>query len=116
MARVAKVIELNRKGLNIQRGLMFVGVLPVPAIILAALDKQQYLLNAALPGLLVGLSDAGGEFRFPARRMAEVAVVGALLSVLGFGIGAGGWEIVAPAAFVVTSLSSTRAAASGTPT
>ena len=50
MARVAKLFELNREGLNVQRGLMFVGVLPVPAIILAALDKQQYLLSAALGG------------------------------------------------------------------
>ena len=116
MARVAKLFELNREGLNVPRGLMFVGVLPVPAIILAALDKQQYLLSAALRGLLVGLSDAGGEFGFPARRMAEVAMVGALLSALGFGIGAGAWEIVAPAALVVTLLASTRAAAYGTAT
>ena len=84
--------NFNREGLNVPRGLMFVSVLPVPAIILAALDKQQYLLSAALRGLLVGLSDAGGEFGFPARRMAEVAMVGALLSALGSGIGAGAWE------------------------
>ena len=95
---------------------MFVGVLPVPAIILAALEKQQYLLNAALGVVSVSLSDAGGEFRFPARRMAEVAMVGALLSALGSGIGAGAWEIVAPAALVVTLLAGTRAAAYGTAT
>ena len=114
--RVAKLFELNREGLNIQRGLMFVGVLPVPGIILAALDKQQYLLNAALGGLVVGLSDAGRELGFPARRMAEVAVFGALLSALGFGIGAGAWEIVASAALVVTLVAGTRAAACGTAT
>ena len=116
MGRVAKLFELNREGLNIQRGLMFVGVLPVPAIILAALEKQQYLLNAALGVVSVSLSDAGGEFWFPARRMAEVAMVGALLSALGSGIGAGAWEIVAPAALVVTLLAGTRAAAYGTAT
>ena len=43
-------------------------------------------------------------------------MVGALLSALGFGIGAGAWEIVVLAALVVTSLSSTRAAAYGTAT
>ena len=116
MGRVAKLFELNREGLNIQRGLMFVGVLPVPAIILAALDKQQHLLNGALGGLLVVLSDAGGEVWFPAQRMAEVAMVGALLTALGLGIGAGAWEIVAPAALVVTLLAGTRAAAYGTAT
>ena len=114
MARVAKLFELNREGLNLQRALMSVGVLPVPAIILAALDKQQYLLSAALGALSVSLIDAGAEFGFPAWRMAEVAVVGALLSALGFGIGAGAWEIVVLAAFVVTWLASTRATASGT--
>lgn len=115
MAGVAKVFELNREGLNIQRAFMFWWVLPAPAVILAVLDKQQYLLGAALGGLLVGLSDLGGEFCFPARRMAEVAV-GALLSALGFGIRTGAWGIVAPAALVVTSLASTRAAACGTAT
>ena len=114
MGRVAKLFELNREGLNLQRALMSVGVLPVPGIILAALDKQQYLLNAALRGLVVGLSDAGREFGFLARRMAEVAMVGALLSALGFGIGAGAWEIVASAALVVMLVAGTRAAAYGT--
>jgi hypothetical protein len=81
-----------------------------------SLDKQQHLLNAALGGLLVVLSDAGGEVWFPAQRMAEVAMVGALLTALGLGIGAGAWEIVAPAALVVTLLAGTRAAAYGTAT
>ena len=52
MAQVAKLFELNREGLNMQRGLMFVGVPPVPGIIVAALDKQHYVLSAALGGLL----------------------------------------------------------------
>ena len=56
------------------------------------------------------------EFWFPARRMAKVAMVDALLSALGFGIGAVAWEIVAPASFVVTWLAGTRAAVSGTAT
>ncbi len=112
----AKLFKLSREGLNVPRGLMFIGVLPGPGIILSALDKQRYLLSAALGVVLVGLSDAGREFGFPARRMAEVAVVGALLTALGFGIGAGAWRIVVLAIFVVTSLASTRAAASGTAT
>ena len=43
-------------------------------------------------------------------------MVGAPLRAVGFGIGAGAWEIVALTAFVVTSLASTRAAAYGTAT
>jgi len=114
MARVAKLFELNREGLDIQRALMFGGRSAWPAIILAALEKQEYLLSAELGVVSVGVSDPGGEFWFPAQRMAEVAMVGALLSALGFGIGAGAWEIVAPAALVVTLLASTRTAACGT--
>ena len=62
------------------------------------------------------LNREGLNVRLPAQRMAEVTVVGALLSALGFGIGVGAWEIVAPAAFVVTLLAGTRAAAYGTAT
>ena len=79
MAGVAKVFELNREGFNVQRGLIFMGVLPVPAIILTALDKHHYLLSSAPGGLLVGRSDAGGKCGSPAQRMAKVAMVGALL-------------------------------------
>ena len=104
MTRVAKLFELNREGLNVQRGLMFVGVPLVPGVILGALGEQQYLLSAAFGGLLVGLSDPGGEFGFRARRMVAVAVLGALLTALGFGIGDGAWEIVVLAAFGVTLL------------
>ena len=104
MTRVSKLFELNREALNVQRGLMFVAFLLVPGIILAALDAEQYLLSAVFGGLLVGLSDPGGEFGFRARRMAEIAVIGGLLTAIGFGIGDGAWEIVVLVTFAVTLL------------
>ena len=116
MARVANQFERNRERLNVQRRRMFWGRSAVPRIRVAALEKQQDPLSAPVMRLVVGLSDAGGEFGFPARRLAAVAVLGALLSALGLGIGAGASEIVAPGAVVVTLLASARAAASGAAT
>lgn len=105
MSPMAKVFELNRKGLNVPRALAIVGVLLVPWIVLDVIDKEQYLLSAGFGVLLVGLSDPGGQFGYRASRMGLVAVIGALLTALGFGIGAGAWELVVLAAFAVTLLS-----------
>ena len=105
MSPIAKVFELNRKGLNVPRALAIVGVLLVPWIVLDVIDKEQYLLSAGFGVLLVGLSDPGGQFGYRAGRMGLVAVIGALLTALGFGIGAGAWELVVLAAFAVTLLS-----------
>src|SRR5262249_26995095 len=48
------------------------------------------------------LSDPGGEYGYRVSRMAGFAVLGAVLTVLGFGIGDGTWGWVVLAAFVVT--------------
>ncbi|WP_211233069.1 FUSC family protein [Solirubrobacter soli] len=98
------MFELNWKGLNVPRALAIVGVLLVPAIVLGVIDKEQYLLSAGFGVLLVGLSDPGGEFPYRATRMGLVAVIGALLTALAFGIGAAAWELVVLAAFAVTLL------------
>ena len=107
MARVAKLFELHREGLNVQRRLMC-GRSAVPGIILAALDKQHYVLSAALGGC-VGLAmraKSSGPGTADGRgrdgRCAARAV--------GFGIGAGAWEIVALTAFVVTCWPDSRCA------
>ena len=104
MGPIAKVFELNRKGLNVPRGLVVLGVLAVPLIVLGVAGKEQYWLSAAFGALFVGLSDPGGEFSHRASRMGLVAVIGALLTAVGFGIGARAWELVVIAAFVVTVL------------
>lgn len=45
MSQVAKVFELNRKGLNLPRGVASLGVLLVPLIVLAVLDQEKYLIS-----------------------------------------------------------------------
>ena len=105
MSRVAKVFELNRKGLNLPVAAWFTGVLLVLLIASDLLGAQTYLLTVLFAVLVVALSDPGGEFGYRAIRMGVVALIGALWTALGFAIGGGAWELVVLAAFVVTLLS-----------
>ncbi len=75
--------------------LIVVGVLP---------DERRYFLSAIFGALFVALSDPGGKYGPRVAKMAVMAVAGALLTALGFGIGAGAWGWVVLAAFVVTLL------------
>jgi hypothetical protein len=104
MSQVAKVFELNRKGLNLPRGVASLGVLLVPLIVLAVLDQEKYLISMFFGALFVGLSDPGGDYLQRVSRLAEVGVIGAVLTALGFGIGGQAWGFVVIAAFVVTLL------------
>ena len=104
MSPIAKVFKLNRKGLNVSRGLIVLGVMLVPIIVLDVIGKEQYWVSVAFGALFVGLSDPGGEFGYRASRMGLMAVMGAVLTAVGFGIGDRAWELVVLAAFVVTLL------------
>ena len=102
MTQVAKVFELNRQGLNVRRALGVLVVMLVPLIVLSVLDQEKYYLSVAFGALFTGLIDPGGEYAYRVPRMALAAVAGALLTALGFAIGAGAWGVVVLAAFVIT--------------
>jgi uncharacterized membrane protein YccC len=105
MSQMAKVFELNRKGLNLVRGVtVAAATMLLPLIILTALGLDHYWISMAFGALFVWLSDPGGNYAFRVRDMAAVGVLGALLTALGYGIGAGPWGFVVLAAFVVTVL------------
>lgn len=104
MTRLAKVFELNRKGLNLPRGFAVAGVLAALSAALIALDYESYVLTFVFAVLLTALGDRGGNFGSRVQRMAGFGVIGALLTALGFGIGGGAWGWVVLAAFVVTLL------------
>ncbi len=104
MSGLAKVFALNRKGLNLRRGLAIAVVLVALAALLVALDREAYVLTFVFAVLFAGLSDPGGTFAYRAQRMVLYGVIGALLTALGFSIGGGAWGFVVLATFVVTLL------------
>ena len=104
MSQLAEVFEIKRQGFNLRRGVGVAVVMLVPLIVLGVLHQEKYFLSVAFAALFVGLSDPGGDYGYRVPRMALVAVVGALLTVLGFGIGGWAWGLVVLAAFVITVL------------
>ncbi len=102
MSSMAKVFELDREALKVPRAVEAALVLLAVVIVLEALDQPHYVVTVVFAVLYVGLSDPGGEFGYRAATMGVVALIGALLTLLGFAIGAGAWGLVVVAAFVVT--------------
>ena len=104
MSHIATVFKLDRKGFNVRRGVGVLAVMLVSLIVLGVLNQEQYFLSVSFAALFVGLSDPGGEYGYRVPRIALVAVVGALLTALGFGVGGRAWGLVVLVAFVVTVL------------
>jgi Fusaric acid resistance protein-like len=103
-ARVAKVLALNTQGVNVPRGVAVAGLLLLTLVVTSAVNQQRYFLSVAFGLLFVALSDPGGEYLPRLSRTAMVGVIGALLTALGYGIGADAWGWVVLAIFAVTAL------------
>lgn len=104
MSYVAKIFTIDRKGINVTRGLEVLGILLALFVVLTAIDQQKYYLTVAFAVLFVGLSDPGGPYAIRARDMAGVGLGGTVLTALGFGIGGGPWGWVVLASFAITLL------------
>jgi hypothetical protein len=102
MSSMAKVFEFDRRALNVPRAVAVVLVLVAMVIVLEVLDLSHYVVTVVFAVLYVGLSDPGGEFGSRSARMGGFALIGALLTLLGFAIGPRAWGLVVVAAFVVT--------------
>ena len=91
MTQLAKVFGLNRRGFNLRKGAVF-AVIPGLLIVVGVLPQERrYFLSAIFGALFVALSDPGGKHGPRVARMTVMAVAGALLTALGFGIGGGAW-------------------------
>ena len=102
MSSLAKVFELDRKALNVPRAVIVAVVLVPVVVVLEVLDLPHYVVSVVFGALYVGLIDPGGDFGHRAASMGVVALIGALLTLLGFAIGPGAWGLVVVAAFAVT--------------
>ena len=104
MTQLAKVFEAKWQGFNLRRGAVLAVVLGLLIVVGVLPHDRRYFLSAIFGALLVALSDLGGDYGSRVLRMAVMAVAGALLTALGFGIGGGPWGFVVLAAFVATLL------------
>ena len=102
MSLLSKVFELNPKGLNWARGVMFLDVALVPLVVLVAIGEQQYLFSAVFAVLFAGVADPGGSYGDRASQIAVFGLAGAAVTALGFGIATSGWGWLVFAVFVVT--------------
>jgi len=93
---------LKPEGFRPIRGLVAVGGMLIPIVILALLGESQYWLSMSFGVLFVALCDPGGPYEVRVRGMALVAAFGTALTALGFGLGDGAWGLVLVAAFGVT--------------
>ncbi len=99
---LSKVFELNPRGLNWPRGVMFLDVVLVPLVVFWAIGYEQYLLSAVFGVLFAGLADPGGGYGYRASRIAAFGLIGAAVTALGFGISPDAWGWLVLVAFVVT--------------
>ena len=104
MSQVAKVFQLNWQGFNLRRGAIMAVVLGLLIVVGVLPADRRYFLTAIFGALIVALSDPGGKHGPRMARMAVMAVAGALLTALAFGIGGGAWGFVVLAAFIATLL------------
>jgi uncharacterized membrane protein YccC len=104
VSRLAKVFTCDWKGLNLQRGLMVAAVLAALTALLVGLGHVGYVLTVILAVLFAALSDPGGTFGHRTQRMIGFALLGALVTALGYGIGGQAWGLIVLATFVVTLL------------
>ena len=102
MGLLSRVFELNPRGLNWARGVMFIDVALVPLVVLLAVGEEQYLLSAVFGALFAGVADPGGDYGYRASHIAVFGLMGAAVTALGFWIGPQDWGWVVLAAFVVT--------------
>jgi len=102
MTHLAAVFASKWQAFSLRRGAIL-AVIGVLLIVVGVLPQdQKYFLSAIFGALFVALSDPGGEYLYRLPRMAVVAVAGALLTALGFGIGQDAWGLVVLAVFVLT--------------
>jgi hypothetical protein len=102
MSWPSKVFEFNPAGLNWPYGVLVLDIMLVPLLVFDAIGHKVYLLSAVFGVLLAAIADPGGGYGHRASRVAVVALIGAGLTALGFGIGGDAWGWLVLAAFAVT--------------
>ncbi len=102
MTNLTGVFAPKWQAFRLRRGAVLAVIL-IPLIIVGVLPQEQkYFLSAIFAALFVALSDPGGGYLYRLVRMTAMAVAGALLTALGFGIGTDAWGWVVLTVFAIT--------------
>ena len=94
MSQMANVFGGKWQEFSWRRGAILAVVLGLLIIVGVLPHDRRYFLSAIFGALFLALADPGGKYGPRVARLAIFAVAGALLTALGFGIGAGpgdGW-------------------------
>jgi hypothetical protein len=91
VSQLAEVFAVKWHQFNLRRFIVFGVILGLLIIVGVLPDERRYFLSAIFGLLFVALSDPGGSHGPRVAKMAVMALAGALLTALGFGIGAGAW-------------------------
>ncbi|MFF0157713.1 FUSC family protein [Streptomyces sp. NPDC005263] len=102
MTWASKVFELNPAGLNWPRAVAVLDAALVPMFVFWAIGHEVYLLSALFGLLFAALSDPGGSYGHRAFDVSLLALIGAGLTALAFGIGSDAWGWLVLACFMVT--------------
>ena len=101
---LSRVFDVNPSGLNWPRAVLFLDVALVPLVVFWAVGHEQYLLSALFGALFAGLADPGGDYGYRIARIGGLALIGAGVTALGFGLGGSAWGWLLLVSFVVTLL------------
>ena len=99
---LGKVFEVNPAAISWPRAVMVLDVMLVPLVVFWAIGHEEYLLSAIFGVLFTALADPGGSYGYRVSHTAVFGLIGAGLTVLGFGIGGAAWGWLVLAAGVVT--------------
>ncbi|MEW1952361.1 FUSC family protein [Terrabacter sp. NPDC080008] len=96
------LFTFNRAGLHWGRGLLLLGVTLAPLVVLWVLGKEQYFLAAAFGVIFAAAADPGGRYAYRTSHLTVFVLAGALVTAIGFAMGASAWGWKTLAAFTVT--------------
>ena len=104
MSQLSRVFAADGEKLNVQGGVAVAAVLFLLWFVIEQTNQQKYFISIVFAVLLVAQSDPGGSMGRRMEGMSLFALLGALVTALGFYVGDKAWGFVVLAVFALTLL------------